>query len=121
MPILNLQVAPQHCEMTDAELLAYASRTGLPTFTPATISTPQQLLEDVHLTRSQGYAVSNQDVSPGIGAIGSPVRDFTKQVVASISVSGIAASYTQELISSLGGAVQAAAQRISDQLGFASR
>ncbi len=109
------------CEMTDAELLAYASRTGLPTFTPATISTPQQLLEDVHLTRSQGYAVSNQDVSPGIGAIGSPVRDFTKQVVASISVSGIAASYTQELISSLGGAVQAAAERISDQLGFASR
>jgi len=107
--------------LSDSEILAYASRTGLPAFTPRTISTPKGVLEDAHLTRSQGYVVSNEDVSPGIGAIGAPVRDFTRHVVASISVSGIAASYTPERISVLGNAVQAAAQRVSQEMGFPGR
>ncbi len=107
--------------LSDAEILAYASRTGLPTLTTHTISTPTAILDDVHLTRSQGYVVSNEDVSPGIGAIGSPVRDFTRQVVASISVSGIAASYTPERIAALGAVVHAAARRVSQEMGFNGR
>jgi IclR family KDG regulon transcriptional repressor len=107
--------------LSDAEILAYAGRTGLPAFTPRTISTPEAILKDVKLTRSQGYVVSNEDVSPGIGAIGSPVRDFTRHVVASISVSGIAASYTPERISALGSVVHAAARRVSEEMGFSSR
>lgn len=104
--------------LSDAEILAYASRTGLPAFTPRTISTPQDILDDAHRTRSQGYVISNEDVSPGIGAIGSPIRDVSGHVVASISVSGIAASYTPERISTLGSVVQAAARRVSQEMGF---
>lgn len=107
--------------LSDADILAYASRTGLPTFTCHTISTPQAILNDAHLTRTQGYVVSNEDVSPGIGAIGAPVRDFTRQVVASISVSGIAASYTHERIAALGAVVHAAAHRVSREMGFHAR
>jgi IclR family transcriptional regulator, KDG regulon repressor len=107
--------------LSDAEILAYADRTGLPSLTPRTISTPEAILKDVKQTRSQGYVVSNEDVSPGIGAIGSPVRDFTRHVVASISVSGIAASYTPERILALGSVVQAAARRVSEEMGFTGR
>jgi len=121
---------PLHCgaaprallsALSDSEILAYASRTGLPTFTPRTISTTKGILDDAHLTRTQGYVVSNEDVSLGIGAIGAPVRDFSRHVVASISVSGIAASYTPERIASLGSVVAAAAWRVSQEMGFNGR
>jgi DNA-binding IclR family transcriptional regulator len=103
---------------SDAEIVAYAERTGLPRFTPKTITTVQRLLEDARRTRRQGYTVSNEDVSAGIGAVGAPVYDYTGGVVASISLSGIAATYTPERITELAGAVDAAARRISRQMGY---
>lgn len=102
---------------SDAEIVAYASRTGLPKFTKKTITTVQRLLEDAACTRRQGYAVSNEDVSAGIGAVGAPVYDYTGKVIASISLSGIAATYTPERITELAGAVDTSARRISRQMG----
>jgi DNA-binding IclR family transcriptional regulator len=102
--------------MSDSELIEYAKRTGLQMSTPRTLSTVQEIVDDVRLTRTQGFVVSNEDVSPGIGAIGAPVRDFNRHVVASISVSGIAASYTPQRISTLGQVVQAAARRVSREI-----
>lgn len=107
--------------LSDAEILAYAERTKLPRYTANTIVTPQQLLEDANRTRREGYVVSNEDVSPGIGAIGAPVRDYTRQVVAAISLSGIAATYTPERIAELAATVEAAAHRISRQMGYSSK
>jgi len=102
--------------MSHAELLAYATRTGLPGFTPHTITTTQQLLADVSQTRHQGFVVSDQDVSPGIGAVGAPIYNQARRVVASISLSGIAATYSPARIAELAGEVGAAAQRISKQV-----
>ena len=102
--------------LSDPEISGYAQRTSLPAYTPRTLATLEAVLEDVHLTRTQGYVVSNEDVSPGIGAIGAPVRDAGRQVVAAISVSGIAASYTPERIAELGATVSAAARRVSQEL-----
>jgi IclR family KDG regulon transcriptional repressor len=106
--------------MSNAEILAYATRTGLPGFTPQTITTTQRLLDDVNRTRRQGYVVSDQDVSPGIGAVGAPIRDYTGHVIASISLSGIAASYTPARIAALAGEVETAARRISHQMGYST-
>jgi DNA-binding IclR family transcriptional regulator len=107
--------------LSDSEITAYAARTGLPKYTEQTIVTADRLLADADQTRLQGYAVSNEDVSLGIAAVGAPVRDYTKRVVASISLSGIAATYTPERIVSLAGAVAAAAHRISRQMGYSTR
>jgi DNA-binding IclR family transcriptional regulator len=103
--------------LSNDDILAYAARTGLPRYTPQTLVTAQQLLNDADNTRTHGYVVSNEDVSPGIGAVGAPVLDYTDKVVASISLSGIAATYTPERIAELAGAVAAAAHRISRQMG----
>ena len=103
--------------LPDADILAYAARTGLPTSTPRTISTAQALVADAHLTRRQGYALSNEDVTAGIAAVGVPVRDHTGDVVASISVSGLAATYTTEKIAELADAVRSASYRLSQLLG----
>lgn len=100
-----------------AELLAYARRTGLPAFTPKTLSTAEQLLRDARQNRERGFVVSNEDVTVGIAAVGAPVRDHTGQVIASISVSGLAAAYTPSRIAELADVTCAAAERLSRQMG----
>jgi DNA-binding IclR family transcriptional regulator len=102
--------------LSDAEILAYARRTRLPSFTPQTIGNADQLLQDAHNTQANGYVLSNQDVTAGIAAVGAPVRDRTGQVVASISVSGLATTYTPERIAELADAVRSAAYRLSPQV-----
>jgi DNA-binding IclR family transcriptional regulator len=104
--------------MSDSEIFAYATRTGLPAFTPRTIVRTDQLLQDAHRTQAQGWTLSDQDVSPGIAAVGAPVRGHNGNVVASISVSGISTIYTSERIAELAEAVKSAAWRLSRQMGY---
>jgi IclR family acetate operon transcriptional repressor len=104
--------------MSKSELLAYARRTGLPAFTAKTLSTADQLLRDARQNRERGYVLSHEDVTVGIAAVGAPVRDHSGQVIASISVSGLAAAYTPSRISELADVVRAAAERLSRQMGY---
>jgi DNA-binding IclR family transcriptional regulator len=64
--------------------------------------------------------LSYEDVTTGIAAVGAPVRDHTDQVIASISVSGLAASYSPERIIELADAVRSGAHRLSRQMGHRS-
>lgn len=104
--------------LTEPELLAYASRTALPGFTPHTMTTAEALLADAAATRERGFVVSDQDVTIGIAAVGAPVCDHTGDVVAAISVSGLAASYTPDRVGELAETVRAAARVLSGRLGF---
>ena len=104
--------------LTHDELIAYARRTSLPAMTDHTITTLDALLADASATRRQGFVVSDQDVTIGIAAVGAPVCDHTGQVVAAISVSGLAASYTAERVSELADVVGSAARVLSARLGF---
>ena len=104
--------------LTERELLDYADRTSLPGFTVHTIASAEALLADAAATRHRGFVVSDQDVTIGIAAVGAPVCDHTGQVVAAISVSGLAASYSPERIDELAEAVRGAARTLSGRLGF---
>jgi DNA-binding IclR family transcriptional regulator len=106
--------------LSDGDIHAYAKRTALPRFTSNTITTLEELISDAHHTRDCGFVVSDQDVTVGIAAVGAPVCDHTGQVVAAISVSGLAASYTPERVGELADAVRNAAQVLSSRLGFRS-
>jgi IclR family acetate operon transcriptional repressor len=111
---------PLHLGAAPRELLSYAERTSLPGLTAQTITTPEALLADAQGTRQRGFVVSDQDVTMGIAAVGAPVCDHTGQVVAAISVSGLAASYTPERVGELAEAVRGAARVLSARLGFRS-
>ncbi len=106
--------------LTERELRGYATRTALPGFTPQTIATVEALLADAAATRERGFVVSDQDVTIGIAAVGAPVCDHTGQVVAAISVSGLAASYSPERVGELAEAVGGAARTLSARLGYRS-
>ncbi|MBN1148210.1 MAG: IclR family transcriptional regulator [Anaerolineales bacterium] len=118
---------PLHCggapralltALSDDEIAAYARRTGLPAFTPHTITNLEALLEDVRCTRQQGYLVSLEDASLGIAAIGAPVCDHAGNVFAAISLSGLVARYSPQRIPELACLLADSARNLSRQMGF---
>jgi len=102
---------------TDEEILAYARRTQLLPSTPKTISSYEKLVEDVKRTREQGYAVSNEDVNKGVAAIGAPIRDYSKQIIAAVSLSSLTVWFGEEKIPELAEVIKNAAEQISLKMG----
>lgn len=74
----------------EEEWEAYIERnTPLVRFTPSTPDTPTALRKLLRETRAQGYALSDQDVTVGVAAVGVPVFDYRGEVRAALSFSGV--------------------------------
>lgn len=104
--------------LSETEIRAYAGRTGLPASTANTIISLDTLLEDARCTREQGFAVSRDDATLGISAVGSPVFDHTGRVIASISLSGLSSRFDPSRAAELGRLTADAARGLSRQFGY---
>jgi len=117
---------PLHCGAGGRVLLASLSGTELDSYfrhapfdrlTPHTLSSKDELLADIELTRERGYALSMEDVTIGVAALGVPVFDSSKKVVAAISVSGLRHEFEDERLGVLVARTCASAARVSTALG----
>lgn len=104
-------------DLPEDELQAILRR-PLPQLTVATITGPERLHRELAQVRQQGYAVADQELEVGYVAIGAPVWDHDRQVVAAVSINGPSVRLTPERISEIAGLVKATAARISERLGF---
>jgi len=118
---------PAHCGASGKALLAHLEpetldaffrRTTLPAFTRNTITTPAQLRAELQLIRERGYSVDNEEYEEGLRCVGAPVRDYTGNVVAAISVAGPAFRVTMEAVPLMAQVVLEAAHQLSMELGF---
>jgi DNA-binding IclR family transcriptional regulator len=118
---------PAHCTSVGKVLLAYLPDNqldnlikthGLKAYTQNTIVTPSELRNHLQRVRQLGYALDNEEIEEGLICIGAPVRDFTKKVIASISISGPAFRMTSDKIPTLARTVVATANQFSSELGF---
>jgi DNA-binding IclR family transcriptional regulator len=76
-----------------------------------------EIEEQIKSTRQRGYAVSDQNVTPGIGALGAPIFDLKGHIVAAVSVSGLRDSVFDPQIN-LASKIMDAAKNISFDLGY---
>jgi DNA-binding IclR family transcriptional regulator len=67
----------------------YLEHRKLDALTAKTLATRKALLEDLRATRERGYAISDEDVTPGVAAVAAPIFDHTGAVRASLSVGGM--------------------------------
>lgn len=95
---------------------SYAERTGLPSFTPNTISDVKTLLRCTGEIRDAGYALDNEEAELGVGCIGVLIRDEAGRMVAGLSVSSPIERRQDQWIAK----VIAAGRRISGRLGYAA-
>ncbi|PWG61787.1 IclR family transcriptional regulator [Bifidobacterium callitrichidarum] len=82
----------------------YLQGAPFPAYNENTLVTAEQLREDIAVTRERGYALSDEDVTLGIGAVGVPILDpTTGEVIASLSAGGFVDEVlaTQESLAAL--------------------
>lgn len=118
---------PMHCTGNGKLLLTTYSEQrldrliaerGLERFGPNTITTKEALLRELDGIRRAGYAIDNEECGPGVRCVAYPLRDYTGEIIAGLSVTGPASRVTDEKIAKDRGLIERAASEISQELGY---
>ncbi|SDX34544.1 IclR family transcriptional regulator [Litoreibacter albidus] len=107
--------------LDDAELAAFCDTVDFVRFTEHTPMTPQELQARVAQTRADGYVVSQGFREPGGSSVAVPVRNNAGAIVACVNLSGPDVGFDFDRLDSFYiPEATAAAQRISQELGYQS-
>jgi DNA-binding IclR family transcriptional regulator len=94
---------------------------GLCKLTENTITSTENLQEELEKIRENGFAVDNEECEIGAKCIAAPIRDYTKQVVAAISISGPSARLSEPRLNELVKVVKETAYKVSQKIGYSGR
>ncbi|MGV9822611.1 IclR family transcriptional regulator domain-containing protein [Nocardia xishanensis] len=72
----------------------YLATADLKPITETTISTREQLRDELARVRADGYCVVDQELEEGLRSMAAPIRDHTGTVVAAVNISTQAARYS---------------------------
>jgi DNA-binding IclR family transcriptional regulator len=112
---------PLHCAALGKVLLAYGAAElphgRLEQRTERTLTGRAAIAADLALVRERGYAVTDQELEPGLVAVAAPVYRDGPTVVAALSVSAPASRLTPDLIPGVGAQCAEAASALSAVLG----
>ncbi len=104
--------------LDDDEVLAIVARTGLPAYTPATLTTPTALLAALAAIRTRGYATDCGEHEQGTYCIGAPVLGGRGRVIGSCSLSGTDPEIVGTREAALAALVTETARQISRHMGY---
>jgi len=120
---------PLHCAALGKVLLAFGTaelpRGRLEQRTDRTITSRAALAAEVAAVRERGYAVTIEELEPGLVAVAAPVfgdggSDVSGPAVGALSVSGPASRLTSAQLTAAAASCMAAARSLSALLGHAS-
>jgi len=115
---------PLHCAALGKVLLAYGAadlpRGRLERRTAWTLTSRAAIEADLAVVRERGYAVTDEELEPGLVAVAAPVQRDGGVVVAAVSVSGPATRLTPQVLPDVGKGCMRAAADLSAVLGYAA-
>ena len=119
---------PIHCTAIGKAQIAFVSEEELEKlgvldnmnkFTENTIVDQAAFTKHLKDVAKRGYALDNEEYSPGVRCVGVPIRDYTGRVVGVISVSGPSFRMTDEVLNGkIIRVVKEAGEKVSKRLGF---
>jgi IclR family pca regulon transcriptional regulator len=119
---------PVYCTSMGKLLLAYLpdrerrellSEIRLERRTPNTITSRRLLQIELERIREDGFAVNDEELTPGLHSIAAPIRTESREVVAAANMAAHSSMISvQDLIDHLGPHLIATADRISARLGY---
>ncbi|MFG2089433.1 MULTISPECIES: IclR family transcriptional regulator [unclassified Spirillospora] len=83
-------------------------------YTPATLTTREDLGADLDRVRDRGYSLNDEERLPGVRAVAAPVRDGSGRVFAAVALQGPSVRFGDDRLPVLAEAVVAAAGRLTD-------
>lgn len=81
----------------------------------------ETMLNDLEFIRKHGFAIEDEEFEEGIRCIGAPIRDFSRKVVAALSVTALSKDLQAVKFHEAGCRVKETAERISAELGYTNR
>ena len=104
---------------SEDEIERFIAEGGLERYTENTITDKNEFREHLKKVVEQGYAVDNEEYDKEVKCVAAPIRDYTKRVIAGLSISAPASRMPQEKIEQeLAPLVMEAAREISNKLGY---
>ena len=91
---------------------------ALPALSENTITQFSDFLKEVKMTRQRGYSVDNEEFCVGLYCMAMPVRDYTKKIVAAVSVSTPVVRMNDEKKETILNGLQETTDKISKSLGY---
>lgn len=92
----------------------YAARSGLPRYSPNTITDVEQLVHEAKIALANGYARDNEEAELGVACIGVLIHDADQAVLAGLSISAPRERHQEHWIELL----KQAGKRISERMGY---
>ncbi len=105
----------------DETILAKLSKVNFEKFTPNTLETPGQVLEEIKMARETGYAIDNAEHENDIFCIAAPIYDYRGKIIAAISIAGEGETFVQHPTKEAVDLVKQTAMEISVRMGYRNR
>ncbi len=127
---VNIRVGirtPPHCTAVGKVLLAALSpeelelltkRMKFERFTARTIVSPELFQLHLQEVRAQGYALDDEELTPGVRCVSAPIYNQAGYVLAAMSISGPSVRMTLEAVTQLIPRVLAVSREVSEKLGY---
>jgi DNA-binding IclR family transcriptional regulator len=120
---------PLHCSALGKVLLAYGAAQlsgqlpggALERCTDKTVTSEAVLRTELATVRARGYAVTDEELEPGLIAVATPIRGYDGAVVASLSVSGPTTRMSRDGLPAVAGYCAEEAAALSAVLGYRQR
>lgn len=103
--------------MPEKDVAAIIGRSGMPRYTDNTITTLEDLRQELNKIRERGLSVDNEEFSIGLRCIAVPIFDETGSVHAAVSIAGPAARITEARVASVGMLVKQCGQTVTLEIG----
>ncbi|MCB5411265.1 HTH-type transcriptional regulator BhcR [Pseudogemmobacter faecipullorum] len=98
-------------------LATYLASAPFERFTARSLTSASELAADLAKARAAGYAVDDEERTPGMRCVAAAILNVHGEAIAGISVSGPSQRLSDDRIAGIGHMVSAAAGRIGKQLG----
>ena len=123
------RIAPMHAtgvgklhllNYPESKLAELEEKFGFPKYTDHTITTMAALKNEIAQVQKQGFAIDNEECEEGVQCIAVPVRNYTNQVVAGLSLSAPVARLDKERIEQIIQYLLSIGEEASKELGWAA-
>jgi DNA-binding IclR family transcriptional regulator len=110
--IMLAALAPEHLEQ-------FIARADLRAHTPKSITSTEHLRREIAEVRRTGLAIDDGEFDAELRCVAVPVRDFSRQVIGAIGISGPVWRLSIEALQKRARRVRASADRLSAEFGYA--
>lgn len=103
---------------SEKQLELWEQGMGFQIYTPNTIRTHEELVQNLREVRKKDYAFDNEECEELAHCIAVPIRDYTGRIVAAISVSGTTYHLTDDIIEANKSYLIETTRQISWRMGY---